>query len=183
MVYRSTIAQHPNPNTLPKNKYTHADIQVRLWQSNRRAHGKLWPARAGGRQLRGSACRGSEWRPRRGSLSVPRAEKSVFFCTRGSLPSWDAETSRSRTWVTLMLFLRTSYPPDFLQFDFGKKNQPILRFVQPLQRLLGKCDQSGIWPSCRKVKCLKRSVTKTANNRIRIHQNASPCRHRNQSHH
>lgn len=30
-VYKSTIAQHPNTNALPGNKYTHADVQVCLW--------------------------------------------------------------------------------------------------------------------------------------------------------
>lgn len=32
-VYKSTIAQHPNTNALPGNKYTHADIQVCLWRT------------------------------------------------------------------------------------------------------------------------------------------------------
>lgn len=30
-VYKSTIAQHPNTNALPGNKYTHAHVQVCLW--------------------------------------------------------------------------------------------------------------------------------------------------------
>lgn len=29
-MYKSTIAQHPNTNALPGNKYTHADVQVCL---------------------------------------------------------------------------------------------------------------------------------------------------------
>lgn len=121
MVYKSTIAQHPNPNALLENKYTHADIQVCLWWT--RAHRKLWRGRAGGCQLRGSAhCRVRVMtlvqRSGRASVSVLRPAKSLSCPGRRRLPSWDTRdfprSHLSHADGFLALY-RSSWSPDHLQ--------------------------------------------------------------------